>query len=510
LQTVLTDTAKHLVARAGTVYTATGNATFHVPPGKYKIYATRGFEYGVDSATLVLQKADHTDRTLVIKREVNTEGWVSADTHLHSLTYSGHGDASIEERAITIAGEGIEVPIITEHNKAIDIKNIADKLGLHRWFTPVIGNEVTTARGHFNVFPVDIAAKLIDHKSADWKTLHDNILLTGNRQAVILNHAEDIHNGFRPFDPGHHIHVAGMMLADTVFPANAMEVMNAGSQQKDIYRLYYDWFGMMNGGYLLTPVGSSDSHDVIRFMAGQSRTYIKADDTDCAAINISEVTTHFLEGKVMVSFGLLTRMLVNSKYEAGDLVPGNEKISVSIAVSGPKWMNATQISLFANGKKIRQATIKTKGKQVLKWKGTWTLPPSAQDLHLVAIAEGKGEDLPFWKINKPFQKTSPEWNPKLIGSTGAIWIDGDQDGARTTANDYAKSIINTSGSDIDSIIKKLALYDEAVSIQAAALLWKNRFDLEGPVVQEALKKGSGVTKSGFRVFNNDRKKVLNR
>jgi hypothetical protein len=399
--------------------------------------------------------------------------------------------------------------VITEHNKAVDIEAVAEKLKVDRWFTPVTGNEVTTAIGHFNIFPVDTAAKLTDDKSANWKTLSDNIGLPGTRTAVILNHAEDIHNNFRPFDTSRHISIAGMMLRDSVFPANAMEVMNAGSQQQDILKLYHDWFGMMNRGYLLTPVGSSDSHDVNRFMVGQARTYIKAADTDCSAINREEVTSNFLAGKVMVSFGLLTRMVINKKYEAGDLVPGNEKIMISIEVVGPRWMNADKVTLFANGKKIREATIKGKEKQVLKWRGSWTLPAFAHDVYLVAIAEGAGKDLPFWKIAKPFQKTSSAWTPKVIGSTGAIWVDGDQDGSRTSAYDYAKSIIAASGSDISSIISKLAVYDEAVSIQTAALLWKNGFDLEDSVFRAALAKGTAVTKSGFRIFNSARKNAPN-
>jgi hypothetical protein len=505
LQTAHIDTATGLAARPGTVYTANGKAVFGLPAGSYKIYATRGFEYGVDSISIVLQNGDRLEKEFIIEREVATEGWVSTDTHIHSLTHSGHGDATFEERAITIAGEGIEVPVITEHNKAVDIKATAERLALHRWFTPITGNEVTTARGHFNVFPVDTSAKLTDHKSPGWKSLSNDIRSAGI-PVVILNHAEDIHNNFRPFDTSRHIAVAGLLLQDPIFPANAMEVMNAGSQQQDILKLYHDWFGMMNRGYWLTPVGSSDSHDVNRFTVGQSRTYIKAADTNTASISIDEVTRHFLEGRVMVSFGLLTRMVVNKIYEAGDLVPGNEKILVSIEVSGPKWMDADKITLFANGKKISQAVINTKGRQVRKWKGSWLLPAAAHDFYLVAIAEGPGKDLPFWKIAKPFQKTSPAWTPRVIGSTGAIWIDADRDGRRTSSYAYAKAVIDKSGPEISGIISKLAPYDEAVAIQAAAILWQTGYDLENATIKTAMKSAAPATIAGFRIFNDARKK----
>ena len=93
-------------------------------------------------------------KELAIKREVETKGWVSSDTHVHTLTHSGHGDATDLERVITLAGEGIELPIITDHNKQIDLHAVALKAAVRKYFTPVVGNEVTTDFGHFNVFPL--------------------------------------------------------------------------------------------------------------------------------------------------------------------------------------------------------------------------------------------------------------------------------------------------------------------------------------------------------------------
>ena len=200
---------------------------------------------------------------------------------------------------------------------------------------------------------------------------------------------------------------------------------------------------------------------------------------------------------------------MNKIYEPGALVPANGKILVSIEVLGPKWMDADKITLFANGKKIRESAINRKVNQVPKWKGSWSLPATAGDYSLVAIAEGPGKDLPFWKIAKPFQKTSPAWTPGVIGSTGAIWIDADGDGRKTSSYAYAKSVINESGADVAGIIRKLALYDESVAIQAEAILWQAGHDLEDASMKAALRSASPATKSGFQVFNNARKKSAN-
>ena len=60
--------------------------------------------------------------TLPISQEVDTPGFVAADTHLHTYSFSGHGDASLDERIFTLAGEGVELAIATDHNHFTDYK----------------------------------------------------------------------------------------------------------------------------------------------------------------------------------------------------------------------------------------------------------------------------------------------------------------------------------------------------------------------------------------------------
>ena len=496
LQQVNIKSSDTTAVRTGVIYTGNGKTSFGIPAGKYKIYASRGFEYGVDSVIVVLKPGDHIQKKLVINQEVDTKGWIGCDTHIHTLTYSGHGDATIEERVLTIAGEGLELPIITDHNIAIDIKPVAEKMRMDSFFVPVIGNEVTTQSGHFNIFPLDLKTPVTNHRAKNWDTLNRHIINTPGVKAVILNHARDIHNGFRPFDPKHHVAVAGKNFTSGFFPANAMEVMNSGSQQTDQLQLNFDWFGMINHGYFLTPVGSSDSHDVSRFIVGQARTYIKSTSDNVARIDVKEVLKNFTEGKVIVSFGLLTEIIVNKKYGPGDLAPASGKIEVTVKVSGPAWIKADHVSLYANGQKIREAIISPKTVGGIKWKGTWILPRPMQDLFLVAIAEGPGTNLPFWPIAKPFQHASPEWNPKFISSTGAVWIDADRDGHRTSAYEYAKAVWNSSNGNIHVLLKKLAHYDESVSVQAAAILLENGIKLQ-----------PYGTNRGFRRVINDMKKL---
>jgi hypothetical protein len=498
------ETGDTISARTGILYTGTGRAHFGLRAGAYKIYAGRGFEYGVDSTLLTVNRGDRVQKKLYIQREVIPEGWISCDPHVHTFTYSGHGDASVTDRVLTIAGEGIDFPIVTDHNVAVDIGQLADKMHMAAHFTPVIGNEVTTSVGHFNIFPLPTGTSGTNYKATDWNAVSESIRATPGVKAIILNHARDIHNGFRPYDAKYHIAIAGMDLRGWSFPANAMEILNSGSQQTDPRQLYFDWFGMMNRGHLLTPVGSSDSHDVGRYMVGQARTYIRQSNPgNPGKIDSNEVIRNFVAGKVSVSFGLLTEMSVNNMYGPGDLVPASDKIAVTIKVWGPQWISANRIILYANGQKIREATIPKSMPGGIKWKGSWLLPRPRHDVFLVAIAEGPGINRPFWPIAKPFQHESPDWKPLVIGATGAVWIDADNDKKRTCAYDYAKTLWTSTKQDIPLFLQRLSSYDESVAVQAAAVLKENGTDLNGTEFSKALKKAPVKTKINIERFINE-------
>ena len=489
-----------LAVRTGCIYTGTGKVVFSIPAGSYTLYAGRAFQYGADSIKLVVKPGDHIKRSLTIEKELPLEGWISCDTHIHTLTYSGHGDATMTERIITLAGEGIEFPVITEHNFCADIDSLSRALHLRRYFTPVAGDEYTTPVGHFNIFPLNADSVAPDYRVNDWNAIFRNLGANGNGRVVILNHARDIHNGFRPFDPKRHIGLAGMELDGWKFPANSMEVINSGSQQFDIMQLYRDWFGMMNRGNFLTPVGSSDSHDVSRYMVGQARTYIRYNGKDPANIDTAEAIRRFLGGEVMVSFGLAAEMNIDSIYGPGSIVPAGSQVKVSVKVLAPSWAEADSIFLFSNGQKIRSEKIKAKGAKGIKWQGEWTIPITGQDIFLVAIATGPDPVKPFWQIPKPYQPTSTEWTPRLIGSSGAVWIDGDGDGKRTSAYDYAARLVLNHHGDIAGLIKELVAYDEAVIIQAAALLHEQSALPASPDLDKMLTNAAPVVKQGFTLF----------
>jgi hypothetical protein len=500
LTTVGARSGDQLAVRPGVVYTGTGRATFGLPAGSYTVYAGRGFAYGIDSATFTVKPGDKVRKTLTIRREVPLLGYVACDTHVHTLTYSGHGDASLEERMITLAGEGVELPIATDHNLHVDYEAAAVKVGMRRYFTPVIGNEVTTEIGHFCIFPVAAGAPLPDHRLKDWKDIFASIADKTGARVVILNHPRDLHSGFRPFGPKHFNAATGENLDGWTLRANAMEVVNSGALQTDFMQLYRDWFALLNRGTYLTPVGASDSHDVSRFFVGQGRTYIRAGNADPGKIDVADAVKNFQAGRVLVSLGLAAEITVNDKFGPGDLVPASDQVKVRVRVLGPGWTTADKVELFANGRKVREAVIADGKKPGVKWEDTWMLPRLGHDVHLVAIVSGPGVRELYWPIARPYQPTSPHVTARVFGSTGAVWIDGDGDGKRTCAYEYAQRLVRSKENQLPQLIEELARYDEAVAVQVASVLHARGVSLQDQEIVPAARKAGPQVENGFQAY----------
>lgn len=485
--------------RPGVVYTSNGLVDLRLPPGDYTIIAGRGMEWSIHSKQIATTPGTSPVQNLTIQRVVDTSGFVSCDTHVHTFTYSRHGDATLDERLVTIAAEGIELPIATDHNLHIDYGPRTRELNLQSFFTPVIGNEVTTKIGHFNIFPVPAGAPLPDHTGESWAEIVDSIQVKTGASIIILNHARDIHSGVTPFSPERHNSLTGNSFGNGVFNANAMELINSGATQTDVMTLYQDWFGLLNRGINVTGVGCSDSHDVARHFIGQGRTYIRTDDTQPGNIDVQDAVRAFRNGQVNVSYGLFTTMKVAGQFGAGDLATGPRKSVVDLTVQGPGWVNAKQVELYLNGNLLKTFRIPDGERSGVKWTKRVRLREQQKDAFLVAVARGDGVQSLHWPTAKPYQPSHTHFQPYTIGSTGAVKIDFDDDGSFSSARHYAERLVSVHASS-QKLITALRDYDVAVAVQAAELLDLAGRDLTSDKFQEILQSAASQVRLGFRLY----------
>lgn len=490
---------QRLAHRPGVVYTGGDLVRLKLLPGQYTVYASRGFEYSVAKTTVTVRADQPSNVQLALIREVPTPGLVATDTHIHTLTRSGHGDSTEHERMYTIAGEGIEFAVATDHNHHANYRPVQKSTGTSAYFTAVTGNEVTTKTGHFNAFPINTTSPVPDAKLTDWTQLMKSIRATPGVRVVVLNHPRNTHSGFSPVAPEHFNRITGRNLYGAPYSFDAMEVVTSAAMQSDFMAPYRDWFAMLNWGHPITGVGSSDTHDVSRFILGQARTYVECPDTHPDKINITKACESFRNMRAYISMGLLVHMQVDGRYRSGDVATGlNKEMKIHTRVLGPSWVRADRLELFTNGHRILTRDLPPTSK-IEKANLTFTLPRPLHDAHLIAIATGPGITEPFWESPRPYVPTTPNHTPRVQGATNPIFIDGNGDGKYNAPRAQARQLLAKHARDLIALFNALAQYDQSVSAQAAALLHQADHDLNTSTLRRHWTR-TPSTKAGFTAY----------
>ena len=186
-----------------------GHGTVEVPPGRYDLVVSRGPEYSLwDSATdggaeggLEVAAGGRVEIAAVLTREVDSTGFVAADLHVHSAPSHDSG-VSLELRTITMAAEGVEYFVATDHDVITEFGPVVEALGLDPWVQASAGLETTTIEiGHFLGWPLTTDYTQPSHHGAvDWTGATPTEIIDGIRElgaygpeetAVYVGHPRD-------------------------------------------------------------------------------------------------------------------------------------------------------------------------------------------------------------------------------------------------------------------------------------------------------------------------------
>jgi hypothetical protein len=130
-------------------------------------------------------------------------------------------------------------------------------------------------------------------------------------------------------------------------------------------------------------------------------------------------------------------------------------------VLSPSWSGADTIYIFSNGVSVWSQKIA----RTSRFKQRVNITLHEHDAALVAVATGPGVMEPFWEVRKPYQPTSLDWTPIVLGVSSAVWLDGDGDGKHTSPREYARTATD------------LTRFDDAVAAQALDILRTTGYDL---------------------------------
>ncbi|MBI5801991.1 MAG: CehA/McbA family metallohydrolase [Verrucomicrobia bacterium] len=428
-------------------HSANGQFRQPLPPGDYEVIVTRGIEFGHLRQTVKLAAGQTATVKGVLKRLVDTRGWVSADYHNHS-TPSGDNTCGTDDRLINLAAEGVEFVPTTEHNRFYDWRPHIVRLGLTNHLQTVSGVELTGSGAHFNSFPFEPVPLTQDGGAPVWST-DPRITAATLRDFqkpeparwIQINHPDMVANftdrdGDGRADGGF---IGLPLMIDGVETENySMSSILSGvpfsmardtKTGRDTVRSQREfvWLQLLNKGHRYVGVAVCDAHSVYGNGTGGWRMYMPSASDEPARIDWRENVRHAKEGRSYLTTGPFLQVQTGDGTLPGGTVRATGGVKLKVRVQCTDWIDIDRVQVLVNGRAepklnfTRATHPEWFANGVVKFDRVIDVP-LAEDAHLIVVAAGENFDL------KTGYGTSAQAKLKPIAYHNPIWADVDGGG----------------------------------------------------------------------------------
>jgi hypothetical protein len=450
-----------------------GQFTQQLPPGKYRVVVVRGPEYSHLEQEVTVEPAKEFVFKGMLKRLVDTKGWISADFHNHS-TPSGDNVCDTDGRLINIAAENLEFTPTTEHNRFYDWEPTIKALGLEAYIKTVKGIELTGSRQHVNAFPFEPVPFMQNGGAPDWNDDPRITVLTLRRwqgeradRWIQFNHP-DLSNMFIDRDSdgiadGGFVGVGSMIdgsesqngagtdiLADSPFrlsrPAGSLAMKVSAIRE-------FVWRQMLNQGLRVTAVGVADAHSVYGNGVGCWRCYLPSSTDEPAKIEWAELAPHAKAGHLVLSTGPFLEVTTQNGKIAGDDDRATGGIDLKVRVQCTDWMDIDRVQVLVNSRPdpklnfTRQSHPQMFKDGVVKFDEKIHVPLQ-HDAHLIVVAIDEDGN------EKTCYGTSDYARIRPCAYNNPIYVDADGNGF-TPNGDTLGFELPTGGIKVDEAKEKL-------------------------------------------------------
>ena len=356
------------------VYPPASGLDVRLPAGTYLAAASHGPECSVATLVLEVLKGEPRELRFVVDRAVASPGLVSVDPHMHTIF--SDGDVPVAERLLSAAAEGLDVVVSADHNRVTDYRPDLARTGLEHELAVLAGSEVTARTGsiHFNMVPAAVPAGDGTTGSISVRDETPAHLFAAARAEnpgtiVQVNHPR---SGVLGYFNNYHLDPEKAAFADASFDMgfDVMEAMNGAVFGGDNRRAIEDWFHLLNRGYPVRIVGSSDAHGVDGGETGYSRTYVLMTEPAAGAIDQEALLAALKKGRSFVSNGPLVAVKANGKATFGDMITARKgRVDLDIAVTGAPWLDVSEVRLIINGERREPLPLEGVDGGTIKFRG---------------------------------------------------------------------------------------------------------------------------------------------
>ncbi len=356
-----------------------------LPPGRYRVLATRGPEFSVTEARVEVAAGEMASLDIEAPvRVLETPGWISSDLHVHAAP-SFDSALPWVKQVTAFAAQGGEVLLASDHQVITDPRPAIASLGLTGRVAGITGTEVTgTAEtpvapftiGHANVFPLE--RKPLEYRAGGLPSANRRLrdVMAEARAAhpdvvVQLNHprsapGEGAPSPFfyldkmavpgRPFTASLPLTRGDNRVLIEPDPTtgvrdidfDVMEIWNGASRLRYLWTRAA-WFSLLLQGELRAGTANSDSHRSGEVVA-LPRTYVRMADDRVARFDERAFVTALRQGRVFGTSGPLLDVRLGGG-GPGTLFTGSAGELV-VSVTAAPWVPVSQARVYVNAELV--------------------------------------------------------------------------------------------------------------------------------------------------------------
>jgi hypothetical protein len=337
-----------------------------------------------------------------------------ADFHIHSF-HSADSSDPIDYKVKGAVADGLDIPVSSEHEWAVDFDPIVKQLGLENWAFGMGSLELTTfTYGHFGVVPLTPRPGAYNNGAIDWvqKPVSEVFAAVDEleeKPALIINHP--LSSGFGgyfstakfDFDTGQG---TNDFWSDNF---DAIEVFNDSSFESNREQEVAAWFAMLNNGSRVLAVGSSDSHKLRTSPVGYPRTCLEFGHDDPRKLTPSGVRDALLSGASTISGGLLLQVAGPAGEGPGDTIAGGGDHKLTITVQAPSWLTADTIEVIVDGQTVSSEMALPFGDATANVYVNEVTAATKSGSWIVVHAKGSSDLSPLHPGKQAFAASNPIW-----------------------------------------------------------------------------------------------------
>ena len=449
-----------------------GEFTQQLPPGNYRIRITRGPEFDLVERDIQVAQGALVEVEAVLKRTVDTKGWISTDYHAHS-TPSGDNHCNSYDRIINFAAEHVEFIPTTEHNRLYDWQPHIDRLGLTEQMSTVIGIELTGSGQHLNAFPLQYYPLRQDGGAPQWQfdprlnaIVLRNLFGEDHRKWVQVNHPRvgEVFNdrdadgvadgGFRGFEDlidAAEVWSTEILNLNPTYEmtrvvnsaaARGVSVAPAQSQRTSVgENRTFGWLQLLNQGRHVWCVAVSDAHRVFgRSGVGGWRTYVRSSTDDPGELDPDEIIRNSRAGQMMITNGPFLRVRTAGGEPIGARIVAPGSVTLKVQVQTPNWLNIDRVQILVNGRQPDQYNFTRQSHPGMFHDGVVQFEEDvqvklSQDAHLIVVATGESSTL-----EKGWGR-APQGGMHPVAFTNPIYADVDGNGFRANGDNLGHPLL---------------------------------------------------------------------